>query len=650
METLSLLLVFVLLLFLSYLVFFAYEYRERKKSLLQLIQYKRRTAREGVVDFGIDIVEADRITRQRSLVLIEEVKNRQLSVEQIVRSCCLRSRWASSKTNCVTNELFLESILEAKSLDRHLQDTGQVKGPLHGLTFSVKDNIDIRGSDSSMGLVCRCFRPAENDACIVAALKAAGAVAICKTNVPTTLLTPYETCNPIFGETRNPWNLGRVCGGSSGGAAVLAKLYGASFHLGTDIGGSLRAPAHFCGVCSLKPTNGRLPCRGESSINPGQLGLESTVGFMANKVETMALILKTCSDSRYWNITVDRGLSAPLAFNEEVYKSTNMLRIGMILDDGWFHIHPSVERAVRETAKALRSKGHRVIDWELPVNQWEIVSIFSSVMTSDGLELIRRALEGVDPSSLSASLLTDSSYPSFFGSNRWKTSQKKERFLSDMLLLASVPSFLRRILAFLFEHLFGYRRQAHILRSFGSCTQALDLERIVARQRRLREDFVDAMCRDRLDAIILPVSAIPAGIPSSGFRLLSAFSYCFLCNVLNLPAGVVPVTLVRQEEGQAAWLSPCKDLLDKLVQDCVTGDGGCEGLPVGIQVVSTPWKEEMCLRVMKEIEQVAEFNAEPQLLSDFDMYQEGTIRRETKQNEERIFVDETTPLKSFDSV
>ncbi|EME27675.1 amidase [Galdieria sulphuraria] len=612
-DSLVVLEVFVLSIILSCLAFFVYEFREKRKSQVQLIQYKRRTAREGIVDFGISREEADQVTRLCTSHILDTVKSHQLSVEKVVRSFCQRCRWAASLTSCLTNELFLEAILEAKSLDAHLQETGQTKGPLHGLTFSVKDNIDVKGSDSTMGLICRCFRSAEEDATVVSVLKTAGAIVICKTNVPTTLLTPYETVNPIFGETKNPWSTIRVPGGSSGGAAVLARLYGAHFHLGTDIGGSLRAPAHFCGVCSLKPTCGRLPSRGEASINPGQIGLESTIGFMSCDVNTLALILKTLSDPRWWNSKVDRGLSPPLPFDEALYNSSSMLRIGIIHYDGWLVPHPSIERALQHVSRLLKEKGHRVIDWTLPVDQWEVIAIFSSIMTSDDMEMIRRAIAGIEPSSFSKSLLSRNgklnsfSLSSFFGMRNNNPSQEKDRFISEMLLLSCVPRIVRKILAFALEHIFGSKKAAHILRSFGCCQKVIELERVVARQRALREQFVDAMSRDRLDAVILPTCAIPAGRSCiSGFRVLAAFSYCFLCNVLNIPAGVVPITLVNEEEGRNAWLEPCSDLLEREVQNCVVADNiSCEGLPVGLQVVSYPWREETCLRVMREMEELA---------------------------------------------
>ncbi|GJQ14960.1 hypothetical protein GpartN1_g6751.t1 [Galdieria partita] len=648
-DTLVVLVVFISSIILSCLAFFVYEFREKRKSQVQLIQYKRRTAHEGIVDFGVDREEADQVTRLHTSNILDSVKCHQLSVEKVVRSFCQRSRWAASRTNCLTNELFLEAILEAKSLDAHLQETGQTKGPLHGLTFSVKDNIDVRGCDSTMGLICRCFRSAEEDAIVVSVLKTAGAIVTCKTNVPTTLLTPYETVNPIFGETKNPWFANRVSGGSSGGAAVLARLYGANFHLGTDIGGSLRAPAHFCGVCSLKPTSGRLPSRGEASINPGQLGLESTIGFMSCDVNTLALVLKTLSDSRWWNSKVDRGLSAPLPFDEASYSSSNMLRIGVIQHDGWLRPHPSIERALQHVSKLLKEKGHRVIDWTLPIDQWEVVTIFSSIMTSDNMEMIRRAIAGIDPGSFSESLLSRNgklnsfTLSSLLGMRHNNPSQEKEGFISDMLLLSSVPRAFRKMLAFALEHIFGSKKAAHILRSFGCCQQVVQLERVIARQRTLRQQFVDAMSRDRLDAVILPVSAIPAGRCNiSGFRVLAAFSYCFLCNVLNIPAGVVPVTLVNEEEGRTAWLEPCNDLLEREVQNSVvTDNASCQGLPVGLQVISYPWREETCLRIMKEIEELVEFKEEPSILADFLKMESN---QQTRNSQEILIFDERSPL------
>jgi fatty acid amide hydrolase len=132
-----------------------------------------------------------------------------------------------------------------------------VKGPLHGLPISVKEQIGVKGTDSTLGFAKYVFQPSATDAPIVAALKDLGAIPFCKTNVPQSLLT-YGCGNPIFGETVNCLNSKLSPGGSSGGEACLIAGGGSVLGIGTDVGGSVRIPAHFCGVVGMKPTRQRM--------------------------------------------------------------------------------------------------------------------------------------------------------------------------------------------------------------------------------------------------------------------------------------------------------------------------------------------------------------------------------------------------------
>jgi len=132
-----------------------------------------------------------------------------------------------------------------------------VKGPLHGLPVSIKEQIAVKGIDSTIGFAKFCFKPLDHDAPLVTALKELGAIPFCKTNVPQSVLT-YGCGNPIFGETVNCLNSKLSPGGSSGGEACLIGGGGSVLGIGSDVGGSLRIPAHFCGITTLKPTRARM--------------------------------------------------------------------------------------------------------------------------------------------------------------------------------------------------------------------------------------------------------------------------------------------------------------------------------------------------------------------------------------------------------
>jgi amidase len=168
---------------------------------------------------------------------------------------------------------------------------GENWGPLHGVPFTLKDAHATAGVRTTTGFPpLRDYVPDE-DGTVAARLKAAGGILMGKTNVPV-MLADFQTSNPIFGRTNNPWDLARTPGGSSGGAAAALASGMTPFEIGTDLSASIRLPAHFCGVFGLKPTERRVPLTGLIPGLPGPrpLRIMSTIGPMARTVEDLALL------------------------------------------------------------------------------------------------------------------------------------------------------------------------------------------------------------------------------------------------------------------------------------------------------------------------------------------------------------------------
>src|SRR5882757_7784468 len=164
-------------------------------------------------------------------------------------------------------------------------------GPLHGVPLSIKSAIDVAGHRCESGTRLRAGYVAAQDAPLVARLRAAGAVILGVTNTPE-LLMAWETDNLLYGRTNNPWDLTRTAGGSSGGesAAIAAGLSAGG--VGSDGGGSIREPAHFCGICGLKPTPGRIPATGHFPQSVGPFALLGVVGPMARTVADLKLLFE----------------------------------------------------------------------------------------------------------------------------------------------------------------------------------------------------------------------------------------------------------------------------------------------------------------------------------------------------------------------
>lgn len=171
--------------------------------------------------------------------LLEALRRRELSAAQVADAFCHRAAVAHQLTNCLTEPLFAQAAERATWLDRYLQDTGEVLGPLHGLPISMKDTFNIKGVDTSTGLASLCFKPAAGNGALVELLSSLGAVIVAKTNVPQTMAS-LDSVNNVFGRTMNPANRLITAGGSSGGEGVMVAMKGCMLGIGTDIGGSIR--------------------------------------------------------------------------------------------------------------------------------------------------------------------------------------------------------------------------------------------------------------------------------------------------------------------------------------------------------------------------------------------------------------------------
>jgi Asp-tRNA(Asn)/Glu-tRNA(Gln) amidotransferase A subunit family amidase len=237
---------------------------------------------------------------------------------------------------------------------RRLDSTDAPRGPLHGLPVTIKSSIATQGYRCEIGSFLHEGEIPSHDAEVVARLRAAGALILGTTNCPE-LLMAYETANLLHGRTRNPWDLEYSPGGSSGGesAAIAAGLSAAGF--GSDSGGSVRVPAHFTGICSLKPTPGRIPGRGHLPPCIGPFSILGVIGPMARTVADISLLFRTLSARDCLD-----PLSPPLALRELALNDLRNCTVGFFEDDGLVPVTPETRAAVNAAAQALREAGFRV--------------------------------------------------------------------------------------------------------------------------------------------------------------------------------------------------------------------------------------------------------------------------------------------------
>ncbi|UQW99529.1 amidase [Streptomyces sp. RerS4] len=264
----------------------------------------------------------------------------------------------------------------ADAADRHLARTGKPLGALHGLPMTVKDALETKGLRTTCGSPDLAAHVPDRDADAVARLRAAGAVIIGKTNVPV-MCQDIQTSNPLFGTTRNPHDPTKTAGGSSGGPAAAVASGISSLEVGSDLAGSLRLPAAYCGVYALRPSGGIVPTRGHIPRPPGWITDSDmlTVGPIARDADDLALLLDVLvapapADTPAWRI----DLPAPRHAHLGDY------RVGVWQDDPYCHVDHDTRDLLARVADLVRSAGATVDDTTRPVDLAASDTLFQRLM------------------------------------------------------------------------------------------------------------------------------------------------------------------------------------------------------------------------------------------------------------------------------
>lgn len=299
------------------------------------------------------------ITETAALEIVARIKAQTWTSLQVTRAFCHRASLAHQLVNCLTEVFFEDAFEQAGALDAYQREHNAVKGPLHGLPVSLKDNMNIKGYGTSLGIANFCINPPvmEEDAVVVRLLRELGAVFYAKTNVPVAMMMP-ETMNHVWGTTVNPFNRKLSSGGSSGGEAALIALHGSPVGVGSDIGGSIRIPATFQNLFAIRPTFGRFPTFGTRSALPGFESVYSVNGPLSTNLSSIELYCKSVIGQQPW-LYDPKAVSIPW---REV-TLPQQLTFAVVLDDGVVKPTPPILRGLNLTVGKLRKQGHEVITW-----------------------------------------------------------------------------------------------------------------------------------------------------------------------------------------------------------------------------------------------------------------------------------------------
>jgi len=289
--------------------------------------------------------------------MAEMVRRKKLSPTELVQAHLDRIEQLNSQINALVSIDRDGALKLARAAETTVMRGNQL-GALHGVPVTIKSSIDVAHLRCEAGTKLRAGYVASADAPLVARLKSAGAIILGTTNVPEMLMA-YETDNLLYGRTNNPWDVERTPGGSSGGEAAAIAAGCSAAGVGSDGGGSIRVPAHFSGICGLKPTPGRIPATGHFPPCIGPFALLGVVGPMARSVADLELMLEAMAGP-------DKGdpCAAPVPIRRPTEAEMRRVRVGYFEDDGRTPVTPETRAAVRTAAGALKQQGFEVTPFQ----------------------------------------------------------------------------------------------------------------------------------------------------------------------------------------------------------------------------------------------------------------------------------------------
>jgi Asp-tRNA(Asn)/Glu-tRNA(Gln) amidotransferase A subunit family amidase len=417
--------------------------------------------------------------------MADKIRRREISPVEVVEAHLRRIERLNPKLNAFV-QVDAEGALMAAQAAESSVARGIEVGPLCGVPVSIKSSIGVARLRWEAGTRLRKGVIAETDAPLVARLRAAGAIVLGTTNTPE-LLMAWETDNTLYGRTNNPWDLSRTAGGSSGGESAAIAAGCSAGGVGSDGGGSIRVPAHFTGICGLKPTPGRIPATGHFPDSVGPFALLGVVGPMARTVADVAAMFGAMQGPDYGDPS-----SVPVPLRNPPADQLKKIHIGFFEEDGRTPVTPETRLAVQTAAEALKRAGFDV-----------------SPYRPDGLEAARQLWWKIF-GGVGAMLLG-----TMFAGHESDISPVLKDFLARA---ATLP-----------EHTANTLLQTWI-------------ERDVVRAQVLSQ------MQDR-PVLLCPVAAVPAfrhgerqwTIGGTKVEYLDAWSYCEWFNLLGCPAAVVPV-------------------------------------------------------------------------------------------------------------
>jgi len=498
------------------------------------------------------------IISQGVAFLVANVQRGNVNPEEVLLAYSKKALNAHRKTNCLTEVMISEAETLARTCNR--------AGPLAGIPVSMKDTVGVAGFASCMGYSSpQRMLPFSKDAAIVRLLRDAGAYPFVKTNVPITLLS-FESSSDVWGRTTNPYSSRHSPGGSTGGEAALLAFGGSRLGIGTDVAGSVRIPAHYSGIYTIKASMHRFLKAGNATAMVGQEGIPGVYSPMTRTLEDLETFWRAVVSMKPWEYDPS---CVPIPWR--TINLPKKLRFGILWDDGVVAPSPACRRALQTVVSLLEKDGCEVTAIN-PPSPLRALQIGSQLM---------------------ANAFVTASAPI-----RW--CESNDPGVAAGLFALRLPRIFKTLYAWFYRHIFRDAVYASLVEGWHA-KDGQEFYALVGEREDYRMQWFEYWQREKLDFVLTVSNALPAIRHGDSKRQWKSCGYTFLFNVLDYSAGVMPITRVdRKLDVLSSTFRP----RNKIEVDAYKGYDADDmhGLPVSVQIVGRRLEEEEVLDGMKLIE------------------------------------------------
>lgn len=554
----------------KYLKFGQFAKDQRNKRIEAFYQkYKGEITKEDIV----------KITSLSAEQLLEHIKSKKITSRKATLCYALNAATVGKELENIADADFELALKEADEADKLIANSKNPKElpPLIGLPVTIKDHVPLKGYIDTIGYCSRYNNIADEDCEVVSALRSLGAIFICKSNVPQALLAA-ESSNNVWGKCQNIWDRTRTTGGSSGGEAGLISSFCSPIGIGTDIGGSIRIPSNFSGIYGFKPTANKICKKGILGTNCKQFGSWKTwtfsTGFLARKYEDIILFSRLLFGRFPENHLIDQR-----PFNDDLFNTNRKLKIGYFYNYSGFETHKDIANAIDSIVAKLKEKtdqkefNYEVVEFNLNSFLNLYFSGYNLILNGEGFVSLWKAKEG----------------------------EKEQYFYKDYELLLDADNCKLKFISAILKTFTNEERAVDNLGRLNIVKNLKDIWALNEDFYKLQDDFYQFTKKNGFDGFILPVFPIPAAKIGNAEITNNGFFYTLFTNMLDLPSVALPCGNIINTDYQTRF----KDKLSKMTIDDIKDS---KDLPIGIQVAALPGKDELCLRIARDVISVTKLN------------------------------------------